>query len=448
MKIHFLGAGSEVTGSNYLVEAGGKKIIVDCGVFHGPEYESLNYEPWAFDPSQIDYVIITHGHLDHVGRLPKLVRDGFAGKVFCTAGTRDIAEPLLLDSLHIMSEDEDVENRGKLFEFEDLDKTLSLIETVEYQDETSLGGDDSFHFVDAGHILGSASVVLTLEGKKIVFSGDLGNSPAPILRDPVSPKEADYVVMESTYGDRVHESGNERQEVLKNIVLDNIAKKGWLIIPTFAVERAQELLYELNLMAESGAIPQIPIYLDSPLADKVTQVFIKHPEYYDDDMRALIEAGDDPFYFKGLKFIKSSNESRALNDKPGPGVVIAGSGMVTGGRVRHHILHHMGDENSTLLFVGFQAQGTLGRLILGGKKKIYFDNKTVTIRGEVKSISSFSAHADRDGLMNWVDKIGGDKKRVFMTHGEEEVTRILAESVKEKFGLDTYAPKLGEIIEL
>jgi len=465
MKIFFHGGARSVTGANYLVDTGTIKFLVDCGLNQGTKYaEELNYSPFRYDPKEIKYVFITHSHIDHIGRLPKLYKDGFRGKVYTTSATRDLMEAALPDNMKQIAQEAENMGHEPLFGQAELDGIMSLVEGIHYDETIDLGtsgeqdSDLRVFFHDAGHILGSAIIeVQWREGgdlKKIYFSGDLGNPPTPLLRPTEKITDANYIVVESAYGDRIHEDRTERRAKLMGIITDTIKRGGTLMIPSFAIERTQELLFELNNLFNSNLIPRVPVFIDSPLAIKMTAVYKKHSEYFNKETIYLIESGDDIFNFPGLKMTATTEESKMINDVPQPKVVIAGSGMSQGGRILHHEVRYLSDEKSTILFVGYQVDGSLGRRIQVGEKEVKILGQMVPVNCHVESISSYSAHADQKGLLEW---IGGSTKRkggagnlkeTFVVQGEEEAAKTLANLVHENFGVTAVAPTEDQSFEL
>lgn len=462
MRLHFLGGAKTVSGNSYLLETAGKNILIDCGMFQGSrELEEKNYEPFPFDASKIDFVIITHSHLDHIGRLPILIKGGFAGKIFATPPTIDFTHLLLDDTQKVLKEKSRKAGAMPIFGGNEIDQVLSFFEPVKYHEPIKLAPDVSFEFFEAGHILGSAFVKLTLrltptevgarsgdKKRTIVFSGDLGNSPMPILRSLETIDEADYVLIESTYGDRLHERSEEAREIIEDMVEETIAKKGVLMIPSFAMERAQQLLYHLNNLVEKKKIPAIPVFFDSPLAINITKIYEKYIDYFNKDAGDLIKSGDDIFKFPGLRFTSSVKESKEINDIAPPKIIIAGSGMSQGGRIIHHEARYLSDKKNTLFIVAYQAQGTLGRKILEGAKEIEINEQSVPVRASVKAIGGYSAHADQKGLFDWLGNIRKPIKKVFVVHGEEKPAEALAQIIKDKMGIDAQVPDFGEVVEL
>jgi metallo-beta-lactamase family protein len=447
----FHGGARSVTGANYLIETETSKILVDCGLIQGTRHaEKQNYEKFPYDPAGIDAVLVTHAHIDHTGRLPKLVKDGFRGKIFMTRPARDFAEIMLADSQALMADEAKSEKEKPLYSKEDVARTLEFIETAEYGEVFEITDDTKFRFRDAGHILGSAIIELWAENKKIVFSGDLGNPPVPLLRPTEFIDEADYVVVESTYGDREHEKLDERKNMLEDVIEDTFAQGGTLMIPSFALERTQELLYELNSLVENHRIPRIPIFIDSPLAICATKIYKKYPQYYNEKAVYLIESGDQLFQFPGLKFTYTTEESKEINDVPPPKIVIAGSGMSTGGRILHHERRYLSDPNSFILFIGYQAAGTLGRRIADGAKEVKIFGETVPVLCGVRAIGGYSAHADQAKLREWVEKIkeGGKLKKTFVVQGEEGPALAFVQLLRDHLGIDAEAPMAGDIVKL
>lgn len=456
MKLHFYGAARTVTGSNYLLEIdkvnGGQKtikLLVDCGLTQGAQHiEEKNYEKFPYDPKEIDFLLVTHSHIDHIGRIPKLYKEGFRGKILLTKPTQDFSKVMLEDSQGILEGEASRAGKDPLYSVADVEGSLKLMEGVEYNKKIDLIGGLACQFRDAGHVLGSAIIEIWAEGKKIVFSGDLGNPPVPLLRPTEFIDEADYVVMESTYGDRLHETSSERKNLLENAIEDVVTKKGTLMIPAFALERTQELLYELNELVENHRIPKIPIFMDSPLAIRVSEIYKKHLDYYNQEATQLIKTGDDLFNFPGLVLTRTTAESKRINDIVPPKIIIAGSGMSTGGRIRHHEIRYLPDPDSLILFIGYQVAGTLGRRIFDGAKDLKIYNERITVKAEVRSIPGYSAHADQKTLRNWVGKIGKSVKHVFIVHGEEEPALALAQILKDDLGLEASVPMLGDVVEL
>lgn len=457
MKLHFYGGTRIVTGSNYLLETSKAKILIDCGMFQGIRHvEDKNYEDFPFDPKEINFLLVTHAHIDHIGRIPKLYNDGFRGKILATKPTKDLIRIMLEDSQEILEKEARDLRREPLYNAKDVEESLKLIEGIDYGKKIDLSRDISCRFLDAGHILGSAIIEIWVwknsshkdVAKKIVFSGDLGNPPVPLLRPTEFIDEADYVVVESTYGDRVHEAKDQRQDLLENAIEDTISREGTLLIPAFALERTQELLYELNELVENHRISEVPIFIDSPLALKALDIYRKYPEYYNKEAIYLIESGDDLFKFPGLTFTKTVEESKKINEVKPPKIIIAGSGMSTGGRILHHEIRHLSDPNSTILFVSFQIAGSLGRRIFNGAKEVRIFNEDVLVRAEVRSIPAYSAHADQEMLRKWIDKIKRPIKHVFIVQGEEGPALALVQLIKDHLGIDASAPMLNEVVEL
>lgn len=446
MKLTFHGGAESVTGANYLVEVGTEKVLVDCGLIQGGRFaEKANYEPFPYNPAEIKAVVITHAHLDHVGRLPKLCKEGFKGDIYATHPTLDLARIVLDDSLGIMEE--------VLFSEEDLINCWKKTHGRNYGNEIQLTPNIKAVFRDAGHILGSSIIELFLKengrGVKVVFSGDLGNSPTPFLRPTENILEADYVLVESTYGDRLHESQDERKEKLVTAIKETVKAGGVLMIPSFAIERTQELLYELHRLQESGEVPKVPVFLDSPMAIRATAVYRHYPDYL--SMKAsqhLLEHGDDLFDFSGLEFTLTTAASKKINDVPAPKIIIAGSGMSEGGRILHHERRYLSDPNSTLLIIGYQARGTLGRRLLEGASEVKIFGEQVPVRAKVKAIGGYSAHADQEGLLKWVGGIKKKPQKVFCVQGESNPALALVLKIKDKLGLAAEVPKEGEVVEL
>ena len=444
MKLSFHGADCDVTGSCHLIECAGKRILIDCGLFQGGrELTEENAEPLGFDPSSIDYLLLTHAYLDHCGRVPLLDKQGFRGEIITTAASRELARLVMLDAGHLQEEEarQDARhgarrgnrNRGGAPLYTELDALNSLDHfgrKAAYGQPLELTDGIRVTFVDAGHILGSACVFLEIaqNGRRqtLLFSGDLGNSGRPLLRDPITPPHADVVVMETTYGDRLHKPIAPSVEELYGAIADTFRRGGNVVIPTFALERAQEILFYLRQGVEAGRLPRaMQVYLDSPMAISATSIFARHPECYDAETLALFRSGHDPLRLPGLHFTRETQESMALNRIGGGAVIMAGSGMCTGGRVRHHLKHNLWRAESSIVFVGYAAVGTLARTIIDGAKQVRLFGEEIPVRASIHTINGFSAHADQAELLAWHQRIGAPS-RTFLVHGERETMRAFA----------------------
>ena len=463
IRVHCLGAAGSVTGSSFLIESpGGKKILVDCGLFQGgKQMESRNWEDWSFDPASIETLFLTHAHIDHSGKIPRLVKDGFRGKIITSPPTAELCSIMLLDSAHIQEMDAEWQTRKNkrqakreiepLYTTEDAEASLKLLSPVERDRIIQIEPGVKARLRNAGHILGSSILELWVEEAegpvKVVFSGDLGKKEQLIVRDPQEIFDADYLFIESTYGDRVHRSFVDSKKELLEAIQYSVSNNEKVIIPAFAVERTQEILYILGEFHREGLLADIPIYLDSPLAIKATQIFSKNKKYYDEEARAIVDQGYDPFDMPNLKFTESTRESIAINEKQGPAIVIAGSGMCTAGRIKHHLKHNLWREGASIVIVGFQAKGTTGRKIVDGAKQVKVFREDVAVRAKVFTIGGFSAHADRNDLLEWVSHFES-RPGVFVVHGEPSASEALAGAIRERFQLDVRVPKWKERLTL
>ena len=448
-KVKFFGGARRVTGACYLLEAGGKRILIDCGMFQGSRFaERENFDPFPFDPKSIDFLLVTHAHIDHTGRLPKIVKDGFKGKILSTRPTKDFALLLLNDSADLLKKEAEDDNHEPFFYEKDIPPVFTLWNAVEYEKEIMLGNDLKCIFRDAGHILGSSFIEITFGSKKIVFSGDLGNSPAPLLRPLELVKDADYIITESAYGDRFHPSHSKTKSEVENIIEETFSAKGVLMIPAFAVERTQELLYELNELVEHGRIPQASIFIDSPLALNITDIYRKYPEYYSDKAQSLIKSGDDIFKFPGLKFTHSVDDSKAINGVYPPKLIIAGSGMMQGGRILHHLKRYLSDLNSTLLIVGYQAGDSLGKRLINGAREVKIHGEIISVAAKIIQLSGFSAHADQKAILEWIAHTKHTLQKVFVVQGDEKPALALVQKIKNDLGIDALAPNYKDEFEI
>ncbi|MEK7608563.1 MAG: MBL fold metallo-hydrolase [Patescibacteria group bacterium] len=444
MKITFYGGAKTVTGANYLLESGDTKILIDCGLSQGnKEAERKNFEPLPYNPSSVQALFITHAHVDHVGKIPKLVKSGFDGAIYSTPPTKDFAELLLLDSEHLLRREAEEEGRAPLYLEEDVLRAMTQWKTQDYHSPFEIG-PFVVEFFDAGHILGSASIKFTAEGKSIIFSGDLGNAPAPVIRDPDPLPAADYCVIESTYGDRVHDSADTRESELENAIEDTVRAGGVLMVPAFAMERTQDLLYHLNGLVEQGRVPRVPVYIDSPLAIRLTDVYKKYKEYFNRSVTKEMRAGDDILNFPGLHFTLTAEQSKEINNVHPPKIIIAGSGMSNGGRILHHERRYLSDPKSCLLIVGYQAAGTMGRALVDGAKTVRMFKEEIPVRCSIRSITAYSAHADQPHLLAWLRPRRGSLKEVFVVQGEEEGAMVLAQKIRDELAVQASVPSYGE----
>ncbi|MBI5913211.1 MBL fold metallo-hydrolase [Candidatus Azambacteria bacterium] len=448
-KLTFYGGAGAVTGACYLLETAHTKIIIDCGMFQGSRFsETLNSDPFPFDPKELKAALITHAHIDHTGRLPKLCKDGFSGNIHATMPTLDFTKALLIDSQHVIAMEAKHEGQEPFYTEKDVELVFALVKPVEYGMMVHIAEDMACKFYDAGHILGSSmiEVFVTVGDKKtkIVFTGDLGNSPGPLLRDTHKETEADYVVIESAYGDRLHEGEGERKDTLEDIIEETAAAGGVLMIPAFATERTQELLYEFNELVEHDRIPKMPVFIDSPLAIKITEVYKRYSSFYDEEALRLLKSGDEIFSFPGLKFTPTIEDSKRINSVPPPKIILAGSGMSHGGRIVYHEKLYLPDPKSTLLIIGYQIKGSLGRRLLDGEKTVRIHGDEVTVRARIRQISGYSAHADQQGLYRWVEPMRLSIKKLFVVQGEESASETFAQIVKDQLAIDAIAPKVGD----
>ena len=461
IKITFLGAAQSVTGSCYLVEAGNFRFLVDCGLYQEREFKGRNWETFPIPPDTLDCVLLTHAHLDHCGLLPKLVNEGFRGAIYCVAATTEITEIMLLDSAKIQQEDAEFKRRrhrkarGKgpypeipLYTIDDAKASFPLFSPVKYEKAVSIGKGVEATFYDAGHVLGSSMIKVRIqqngEDRTILFSGDIGRRNKPILRDPTLFEEADYVIAESTYGDRLLEPLEDATNKLADVINATVKSRGNIVIPSFALERSQEILYCLNEFLIEDRIPHLMVFIDSPMAVNITGVFKHHPELFDKEMVKLMRQKKSPFDFRGLNLVRTAEESKAINRIKGTVIIIAGSGMCTGGRIKHHLVTNISRRESTILFVGYQASGTLGREIVNGAEKARILGKHYPVKARVVQINGFSAHADRAGLLNWLSSLRKPPRHLFVTHGESSVSQHFASLVREKMGWKVAVPEYRE----
>jgi metallo-beta-lactamase family protein len=465
MKLHFLGANRQVTGSRYCLETEQGKLLIDCGMFQEREFLDRN---WAGSPvpvKKLDAVLLTHVHIDHSGLLPKLVQQGYRGPIYATRPSCELADPLLRDAAEIQEEDAAYKQRrhqkerrkGKhpeipLYTSEDVKRTLPLFKAVSYGRPMTIFQGVTATFYDAGHILGSAMIELHVaeqgQTTRILFSGDIGQHDKPLICDPTYFREADYVIMESTYGDRDHEARGEIETQLADIINTTVRRGGNVIIPTFAVERAQELMFYISRLVHRDRIPDVAVYLDSPMAVDVTDIYLRHPDAFDRESWQLVASGEPPLHFPGLRLVRSVQESRAINDSREPAIIMATSGMCTSGRIKHHLRHNLERTNSTILFVGYQGRGTLGRQILEKNPEVRIHGREYRVRAEIAQLYGFSGHADRSGLMKWVRAFQRPPRQLFLTHGEEEAANSLAKKIREELGWNVIAPKYQDVVTL
>ena len=451
-KVTFYGGAGTVTGANFLLDTlpaqAGGKILVDCGILQRETVcDIANSAPFQYDVKTIDALIVTHAHADHIGRIPRLVREGFRGAIHSTGATKELAALMFADALRVMQEDALKRGCEVLYETQDIEKSLSLWHAHEYHEPFQIG-DVTIELLDAGHILGSALAKLTRDGRSIVFTGDIGNSPEPLLKDTEFPAGADYLVMESVYGDRVHEDRAERREKLRQCVEDTRARKGVLLIPSFSLERTQLLLFELNVMMEEGTLAPIDVYLDSPLAIEVTDVFRKYRHLLNPAAREHFKENTDPFLFRSLKLTRGVTESRAIHAAPNPKIIIAGAGMSHGGRIRTHEKYYLGDKHATILFVGYQVPGSLGRRIQDGEKRVEIDGEHIRIYAQRETLTGYSGHADREQLLTFVERAGEKLERVFVTMGEPHSSMFLAQRIRDFLGIDAVVPEAAQSFDI
>lgn len=449
--IGFYGGVGSVTGANFMLDTGKLAVLIDCGLEQGDKFASEhNAEPFPYDPSQVDTLFVTHAHADHIGRIPKLVRDGFHGEIYSTLPTRELARIMFDDALHIMEYEAERDGRQPIYDQRNIDQALSLWKTLEYHEVLKLEDDVEAVFTNAGHILGSAIVSFSRKGTKVVFTGDIGNVPQPLLAQPEVPAQYDYLVMESVYGDRVHEEVEERTGMLKHFIQETIRKEGTLIIPAFSLERTQGILFEINNLVESGEIEPIKTYLDSPLAIRVTDVYRGSIVFLKPEIQEQIKAGDDIFAFEGLSFTETVKESSMIARYGGPKIIIAGSGMSHGGRIRQHEKQFLGDSNTTLLLVGYQTVGSVGRLLQDGAKQVWIDGMQVRVKAQVATIRGYSGHADRNQLIDFVYN-GTEEhqpKQVFVTMGEERASLFLTQRLRDYLGVNAVVPEENAEVEI
>ena len=451
MKLEFHGAAGGVTGSHMVLDAKGFRIGIDAGMFQGKETDQ-NSSGFGHDPRSLKALLLTHSHIDHSGRVPLLIKEGFTGPVYSTPATEDLCELMLKDSAHLMQEaadhdsrhrDSRGESRPPLYTEEDVIRALKRFNTIGYGKELDLGGF-SAKFRDAGHILGSAVIELTIGDKRLVFSGDLGRPGTPFLRDPEKVDQADWLVLESTYGDKDHGNIADRGKMLLQIVLETIEQGGNVVIPAFAIGRTQELLYELNPYAEKGLLKGVKCFVDSPMAVSATEIYSRHPECFDEETLALLRRGDSPLEFPGMQYARSRDESKAINALREPHIIISASGMCTGGRVLHHLLQNLERKNSTVLFVGYQAEGTVGRRLLDGAKSIKIMDKQLDVRARIESLDAFSAHAGKTEILDWLRAFKKFPGQIYLNHGEPYASGALAEAIRNQFDCEVTIPEIGQ----
>ena len=473
MKITFLGATKTVTGSNYLIEAAGKKFLVDCGMWQGKaELEEENYQEFEYDPKEIDFMLLTHAHIDHSGRIPKLYKEGYRNKIYAHKATCDLCTIMLPDSGHIQEQESTWKNRKRMrkgeeprepiYTAEEALKCLEIFEPVQYDEIIDITPEIHARFNDAGHMLGSSIIELWVEedGKRIktVFTGDLGNNDIPLLNEPTMIEDTDYLVMESTYGSRLHMRNDHKAEDFLNIVSETLDNGGTVVIPSFAVGRTQEILYEIDKLKDIRkdeefrrkykTLMKTPVYVDSPLAISATEVFKENMNLFDEETQKEISKGENPLEFPGLKFTMTADESKALNEDPTPSIIISASGMCEVGRIKHHLKHNLWNPKSTILFVGYQAPGTLGYNIVNGAKKVKIFGEEIAVNARIEYIEGYSGHADQEGLMNFIYSFIQKPKHIFLVHGEEESQEVLKSKIEEETKLPVTIANFGETFDL
>ena len=473
MKITFLGATKTVTGSNFLVEGAGKKFLVDCGMYQGSAVDELeNSAPFLYDVHDIDFMLLTHAHIDHSGRIPKLYNEGYRNPIYATKATCDLCSIMLPDSGHIQEMEIEWKNRKRLrkgekalpplYTAEEAAKSLEIFKPVEYDKLIEIDENIHVRYNDAGHMLGSAIIEVWInedgEQKKVVFTGDIGNNDIPLLSSPTMIDDTDFLVMESTYGNRLHIRNDEKAELFLKIVYETLEKNGTVVIPSFAVGRTQEILYELNKIKDTKhseefykafqKLMTVPVYVDSPLAISATEVFRENMDLFDDETKALIQSGDNPLDFPGLQFTRTAEESKELNEKDESAIIISASGMCEVGRIKHHLKHNLWNPNSTILFVGYQAPGTLGRKLVDGEKKVKIFGEDIAVNARIEYIEGYSGHADQEWLMNFVYSFLKKPKHIFLVHGEPEGQLVLKEKLESEAHIPVTIPSFGESYDL
>lgn len=465
IKLKFLGAAQNVTGSRHLLQANGAKVLVDCGLYQERQFRSRNWDPFTCPPKSLDAVLLTHAHLDHCGLLPKLVKEGFKGRIYCTAATAEIAQIILLDSAHLQEEDAEFKRKrhkreGRkgpypvvpLYTTADAEACFPQFHAVRYKQPIEIADGMEATFCDAGHVLGSSIIRVKVsqngEQRSVIFSGDIGRPDRPIVQDPSIVEQADYILVESTYGDRVHQGPEDTRRMIADVINSTKKAGGKIIVPSFALERSQELLYYINELLIEKAIPQLRVFLDSPMASRITKVFQKHRELYDEEMTQFVKRNKSPFDFPGLQMAGTSEESKAINRIKGTIMIIAGSGMCTGGRIKHHLANNIAKSNNTIMFVGYQAVGTLGRRIVDGEKEVRILGQEYPVNARVVRVNGFSAHADKQELLEWLGGLKKPPRKLFVVHGESESAQHFGDFIREKTGWPVAVPAYQDEIVL